>query len=350
MPTESVTQFLEHVRAVIRLKHFSRATEDAYLSRIRQFIEFHGRRHPRTLTAEHVRQYLTHLAVTDAVAASTQNVARSALLFLYRDVLETQLPPLGGVAPARRPERLPAVLTRAEVKALLAHLDGQSHLMAALLYGSGLRLMECLRLRVKDVDFDYGQITVRAGKGDKNRRTMLPRALAEPLRGQLDKARTLHTQDQREGVAGVFLPHALDCKYPNAGREWAWQWVFPAATTSARRSCSAPSRPPSARRASPRPPPATPCAPALADPEGSFATHLIEDGYDITPIKPTDRARTLGTRRRAHHHDLHPRPQPGRPRRPQPPRRRPLTHPYPATNPRIPPDATALPFGNNHNR
>ena len=169
----SISGFLEDVRRVIRLQHLSLRTEEVYLHRIREFIEFHGKKHPRNLGTPHIEAYLTHLAVERGVAASTQNVPRSAVLFLYDHVLRLSLPALENVAPAKRPERLPVVLTRAEVKALLAHLDGAPHLMAALLYGSGLGLTECLRLRVKDIDFERGQLTVRDGKGGKDRTTMI---------------------------------------------------------------------------------------------------------------------------------------------------------------------------------
>ncbi|MBV9849251.1 MAG: integron integrase [Armatimonadetes bacterium] len=291
LPRQSLSRFLEHVRALLRLKHLSRTTEEVYVSRIRQFIEFHGRRHPSILTAKHVRQYLTHLAVTDNAAASTQNLARSAILFLDRDVLEAPLPPLDGVAPARRPERLPVVLTREQVKALLAHLAGTPRLMAALLYGSGLRLMECLRLRVKDLDFEYGQITVRAGKGDKDRRTMLPRALGEPLRRQLERARLLYEQDRRDGVAGVSLPHALERKYPHAGREWPWHWAFPAAQLSTDPRTGTVRRHHIGEDVLQRAVKAAiqkagiPKAASCHTLRHSFATHLIEDGYDIRTIQ-----------------------------------------------------------------
>ena len=249
--------FLNHVRTVIRLKHLSLHTEDTYLSTIRRFIVFHGRRHPASLGPEAVRDYLTHLAVEEHVAASTQNVARNALLFLYREVLGIPLAPPEDVAPARRPERLPVVFTPDEVKRLLTQLDGTPHLMAALLYGSGLRLMECLRLRVKDVDFAMRQITVRDGKGQKDRVSMLPRTLIAPLHAQLDTARALYQQDLAAGAANVYLPDALARKYPNAARDWAWQWVFPAArlstdpapasfavTMPAKKPCKEPSKPP----------------------------------------------------------------------------------------------------------
>lgn len=221
---------LERVRTVIRLKHLSLRTEDSYLSTIRRFIVFHGKRHPAALGPDAIRDYLMHLAVEEHVAASTQNVARNALLFLYREVFGVSLPPLEGVA--RRPERLPVVFTRPEVRAILGALDGTPHLMASLLYGAGLRLMECLRLRVKDIDLDMRQITIRDGKGQKDRLTMLPRRLEHTLVEPLAKVRTLYAQDLAAHQASVFLPDALARKYPNAPQEWAWQWVFPARSLS----------------------------------------------------------------------------------------------------------------------
>jgi len=184
----------------------------------RRFLGFHGGRDPRRLPPGAVRAYLTHPALERGVAASTQNQARNALLFFFRHVLELDPPPADQVPPARRPERLPVVYTHAEVRAILARLDGTHHLMAALLYGSGLRLMECLRLRVRDLD--TGQITVRGGKGDKDRRTMLPQTLVEPLRRQLARSRLLYEDDLAAGTADVWLPDALARKYPNAPREW----------------------------------------------------------------------------------------------------------------------------------
>ena len=214
---------MEDVRRALRLCHYSIRTEEVYRHRIKEFISFHGKRHPETLGTENIRSYLTYLAVEQNVAASTQNVARSAILFLYRDVLNLPLEALTGVAPARRPERLPVVFTPDEVKQLLAHLSGTHLLMASLLYGSGLRLMECLRLRVKDMDFTRRQITIRDGKGQKDRASMLPGTLDTPLREQLADARAVYQQDLAAGAANVFLPDALTRKYPSAPREWAWQ-------------------------------------------------------------------------------------------------------------------------------
>jgi integron integrase len=242
--------------------------------------------------ADQIRQFLTHLAVKSNVAASTQNQALCALLFLYRDVLRVELPYVEGIERARQPARVPVVFTRQEVERLLAQLSGTPGLIAGLLYGSGLRLMEALRLRVKDVDFDYQQITVRSGKGEKDRRTILPQPLTEPLQYQLARVRLVHEQDLREGFGAVQLPYALARKYPNAAREWAWQYVFPSANLSTdpredntlRRHHASPD---GVQRAVKR-------AVRLAGItkhggchtlRHSFATHLLEDGYDLRTIQ-----------------------------------------------------------------
>jgi len=189
---------LERVRRIIRLKHYSFRTEEAYVQSIKRFILFHHKRHPQEMGADEIRQYLSYLATEGQVAASTQNQALAALLFLYRDVLEIELPFIDGIERAKRPVRIPVVLTREEANHLISQLSGLYQLMAGLLYGSGLRLMECVRLRVKDVDFGYKQITVRDGKGEKDRRTVLPQSLTEPLRRQLIRARLLHEEDLQE--------------------------------------------------------------------------------------------------------------------------------------------------------
>lgn len=283
--------FLQHVRQVARLKHLSLHTEDSYVSTIRRFLDFHPQKSAPELGMAEIREYLTHLAVEGNVAASTQNVARNALLFLYREVLDREVSPLTGVAPARRPERLPVVFTRAEVKAILSHLDGTPALMAALLYGAGLRLMECVRLRVKDVDFDKGQITVRDGKGGKDRLTMLPRSLREPLAQHLANVRGLYDRDLADGNANVYLPHALARKYPHAPREWAWQWLFPARALSTDPRTGAIRRHHLGEETLQR---AVKAALQKADIakhgschtlRHSFATHLIEDGYDIRTVQ-----------------------------------------------------------------
>lgn len=221
-------RLLDRVRDRIRVKHYSIRTEEAYVDWIRRFILFHGKRHPQEMGAPEVEAFLTHLAVAGRVAASTQNQAKSALLFLYREVLSTELPWLDKVTQARAPKRLPVVLTRDEVAAVLAHMEGTQWLIGSLLYGAGLRLLECLRLRVKDVDFGRNEILVRDGKGAKDRVTMLPVSLKSPLQAHLTRVRGLHQCDLGEGYGEVFLPNALARKYPTAAREWAWQYVFPA--------------------------------------------------------------------------------------------------------------------------
>jgi integron integrase len=221
-------RLLDQVRQCIRLKHMSMKTEKSYVYYIREFILYHNKRHPKEMGVEEIRAYLSYLAVEKNVAASTQNVARNALLFLYKKVLEIDLPFIDKIETAKRPERIPVVLTRKEIQAILANLDGIYHLMTSLLYGSGLRLTECLSLRVKDLDFNYRQITVRDSKGQKDRVTMLPSSTIEPLKIQLEKAKVLHHLDLNEGYGTVYLPYALERKYKNANREWAWQFVFPA--------------------------------------------------------------------------------------------------------------------------
>ena len=225
-------RLLDQVRARIRVKHYSIRTEQAYVDWIKRFVLHFGKRHPRDLGARHVEAFLSDLAVARRVAASTQNQAKAALLFLYREVLEVELPWLEGITQARTPQRLPVVLTRAEAQAVLARMRGTHKLAAGLLYGAGLRLMEALRLRVKDVEFARGDIVVREGKGAKDRVTMLPEALSEPLRAHLARVKLLHRQDLAEGHGAVYLPYALDRKYPGAPREWAWQYVFPSGNLS----------------------------------------------------------------------------------------------------------------------
>lgn len=218
----------DRARAAMRLRHFSRRTEAVYFHWMHRYFEFHDRRDPKDLGAEHVTAFLNHLADERQVAASTQNQALAALLFLYRQVLGIDVPWLDGLVRANRPHHLPVVLTRDEVKRVLAEITGVPRLMATLLYRSGLRLLECCQLRVKDVDFVRNQILVRQGKGGKDRATMLPAAAKADLLTQIDFARKQHQRDVVAGAGWVELPFALSRKYPNAGREWAWQWVFPA--------------------------------------------------------------------------------------------------------------------------
>jgi integron integrase len=226
-PQGKPKKLLDQVRDVMRLKHYSLRTERSYCDWITRFIRFHGKRHPREMAEPELTAFLTHLAREGQVAASTQNQALSALLFLYKEVLKEEIGWVGDVERATKPKRLPVVLTRDEVHKVFAHLHGTPRLMAGLLYGSGLRLMDCVRLRVKDVDFGYARITVRDGKGAKDRVTMLPLNLAAPLQRHLDKVQKQHEEDLEEGWGEVFLPEALARKYPNAAREWGWQYVFP---------------------------------------------------------------------------------------------------------------------------
>ncbi len=221
-------RLLDRVRETIRARHYSRRTENTYVAWIRRYIFFHGKRHPAEMGAPELTRFLTSLAVDAKVAASTQNQALSALLFLYREVLQQQVPWLDDVVYAKRPRHLPVVLTRDEVRTVLGHMDGVTGLMAVLLYGAGLRLLECAHLRAQDVDFARNEIVVRSGKGHKDRVTMLPAVVKPRLLKHLEVVRALHQHDLRNGAGWVELPNALARKYPNAGREWSWQWVFPA--------------------------------------------------------------------------------------------------------------------------
>ena len=226
-------RLLDRLRGAIRLRHYSIRTEDAYADWARRFILFHGKRHPQDLGAAEVAAFLTHLAVQRNVAASTQNQAKSALLFLYRVVLALALPWLDEVVGAKTPRRLPVVLTQTQVRALLHELNGTMGLVAALLYGTGMRLLEGLRLRVKDIDFERREIVIRDGKGGKDRVTVLPENLLLPLTEHIARRQALHNKDLAAGAGEVWLPDALSVKYPGAPKAWGWQWVFPSNTTSA---------------------------------------------------------------------------------------------------------------------
>lgn len=221
-------RLLDQVHDAIRTRHMSLRTEEAYVHWIRRYIMFHRKRHPAEMGPAEITQFLTTLAVERQVSASTQNQALAALLFLYREVLGRDPGWLDGLVRAKRPQRLPVVLTRQEVTALLGALGGVNWMMAMLLYGAGLRLSECLRLRVKDVDFSRNEIVVREGKGNKDRVTMLPASVKEPLAAHLERVRHLHERDLAAGFGRVQLPDALARKYASASREWGWQWVFPA--------------------------------------------------------------------------------------------------------------------------
>ncbi len=220
-------RLMDRVRSEIRVRHYSIRTEEAYTGWIRRYIQFHHR-HPRDLDGEDLNRFLTHLAENDRVAVSTQRQAMSAILFLYRHVLKTNFEWLDNVVRARQPRRLPNVLSREEVAAVLSRLEGIPQLVVLLLYGTGMRILECLRLRVQDVDFDLGHITIRRPKGGRDRVTMLPESTRERLNDHLLTVRTLHERDLAEGFGNVYLPDALAHKYPHADRDWKWQYVFPA--------------------------------------------------------------------------------------------------------------------------
>jgi integron integrase len=284
-------KLLDQVTTVARLKHLSIRTEKQYSYYIKQFILFHHKRHPVELGENEIREYLSHLATDRNVAASTQNVALAALLFLYRDVLKKQLQRIDDIERARLPSRLPVVLTRAEVNAVLKKLSGVNLLAASLMYGAGIRLMECLRLRVKDLDFQYNQITVRTGKGDKDRVSMLPNSLKEPLRKHLLSLKLLQQQDLQRGFGSVYMPHALARKYPSASRQFGWQYVFPAReltrdprSKELRRHHLSESKIQRAVKDGVRAAGITKHA-TCHTLRHSFATHLLEDGYDIRTVQ-----------------------------------------------------------------
>jgi integron integrase len=228
----SSPKLLDRVRWQLRVKHYSIRTEQAYIDWIRRYILFHRKRHPKEMSEKEIAEFLTHLAVEKSVAASTQNQAFSALLFLYQQVLDRKLDFIDNVQRVMRPAKLPIVFTPGEARAVIAQLRGDYRLMAELLYGAGLRLMECVRLRVKDIDFGYGHITVRDGKGLRDRVTVLPERLRSPLRVHLARVHELHRRDLASGRGRVYLPFALERKYQNANRSWPWQYAFPAAKLS----------------------------------------------------------------------------------------------------------------------
>ena len=279
------------VRDKLRAGHYSRRTEEAYLGWIRRFIKFHGGRHPRELREPEVAAFLEELVKTEKVSASTQNQALNALVFLYEHVLEAKLGSLGAFARAQRPERLPVVLTGQEARLVLEQLDGSMRLIGQLLYGCGLRLLEGLRLRVKDVDFARLQITVRGGKGDRDRVTMLPVSVAEPLREHLADVKRRHGEELAAGRGEVWLPEAVGRKFRGAAREWAWQWVFPARQLSRdpesgklRRHHVHENAVQKAMQLAVRRSGLTKKA-TCHTLRHSFATHLLENGYDIRTVQ-----------------------------------------------------------------
>lgn len=284
-------KLMDQVRDALRLKHYSLRTERSYCDWIERFIRFHHMRHPKEMGEAEVSSFLTQLARDGQVAAATQNQALSGLLFLYKHVLRQEIGWLDNVERVKRPARVPVVLTRHEVPKIFAHLHGMPRLMAGLLYGSGLRLMECVRLRVKDIDFGYARITVREGKGGKDRITMLPVNLAPALQRHLQKVKAQHEQDIDDGFGHVHLPDALTRKFPSAAREWGWQYVFPSSRisldprTAIRRRHHVDENVlqvalKKAVRAAGIPKPAT-CHTL----RHSFATHLLENGYDIRTVQ-----------------------------------------------------------------
>ncbi len=284
-------RLLDQVRRAVRVRHYSRRTEEAYTYWIRRFIVHHGKRHPNDLGAEHVASFLSWLAVSQQVSASTQNQALCALLFLYKEVIRNELPDLPAIPRARQPERVPVVLARDEVSRLLDQLGGVEWLIVALLYGGGLRLQECLNLRVKDIDFARNQIIVRRGKGQKDRFTVLPAALRSKVEAHLVVVRQRHVRDLAEGLGRVVLPEALARKYPNAATDWSWQFVFPAARICRDPQWGPPNRFHLHESAVQRAVAQAARAAGLTKHVGphtfrhSFATHLLEDGQDIRTVQ-----------------------------------------------------------------
>ena len=289
--TTGAPKLLDRVRQTIRAKHYSRRTESAYVDWIRRYIVFRRKQHPSDMGASEIAAFLTWLATERRVSASTQNQALSALLFLYREVLHIEIGQIADVPRARMPVRVPVVVSREEVARIMKHLDGVTWIMVALLYGAGLRLQECLELRVKDLDLEQRQIVIRRGKGQKDRPTVLPTAAIEPLERHLETVKRQHQDDLARGFGRVVLPFALDRKYPNAPTEWAWQFVFPASRVCRDPRWGPPTRfhlhesvvqkavAHAARQA------------GITKRVGphtfrhSFATHLLEDGYDIRTVQ-----------------------------------------------------------------
>lgn len=290
-PSSSSPKLLDQLRDRISVKHYSIRTETQYVQWVRRYILFHGKQHPRELGPPAVGAFLTHLAVDGNVAAATQNQALSALLFLYREVLGIDLPWMNDVTRAKRSRRLPVVLTREEVRVVLAEMEGVHGLLVRLLYGSGMRLMEAIRLRVKDMEFSRNEILVRDGKGAKDRVTMLPESIKTDLQTHLVKRRALYEQDKAVGRASVYLPDALARKYPNAPTEWGWQYVFPSASYSIDPRSGEERRHHLDEKLLQRAMKRAVQAAGLVKPatphtlRHSFATHLLERGQDIRTIQ-----------------------------------------------------------------
>jgi integron integrase len=289
--TRPPLRLLDQLRESIRARHYSVRTERVYVHWVRRFIRFHGKRHPRDLGSEHVSAFLGCLATEGQVAAATQNQALAALLFLYRNVLNIELPWLDGIVRAKRPKRLPTVLTADEVRRVLDRMEGVHGLMARLLYGTGMRIHECLGLRVKDVELARGEIMVRHGKGGKDRITMLPRALVDPLRAQLAASQVFYDLDRANGEPGVELPYAFERKNPGAARDWAWHWVFPQDHLSTDPRTGIHRRHHAYDQTFQRALKRAAYLSGIAKPisshtlRHSFATHLMEAGYDIRTVQ-----------------------------------------------------------------
>jgi integron integrase len=284
-------RLLDRVREAVRARHYSPRTEEAYVGWIRRFIRFNRLRHPRDMGEAEITAFLSSLAIRGHVSASTQNQALAALLFLYREVLGSRVEWLEGIVRAKKPVRLPVVLTRGEVRALIENLQGEKKLMVTLLYGGGLRLMECLELRVKDLDLERGQITVREGKGGKDRVTVLADSARPMLLDHLERVKEVHQADLRAGFGRVALPGALARKYPNADREWSWQWVFPAPNRYADPVSGTERRHHVHERTLQKAVRDAALRARIPKPVGchtfrhSFATHLLEAGYDIRTVQ-----------------------------------------------------------------
>ncbi len=291
-PARKPKKLLDQYSEALRNRHYSLRTEETYVGWVRQFILYHNKRHPKEMGVPEINDFVTHLVNQKSVSASTQNQAISAILFLYRNVLQIALDE-NALLPIRpgRPKRVPTVLSREEAKRVIAQMDGVYKIMAQLMYGSGLRLMEVMRLRVKDLDFGNHQVIVRDGKGENDRLTMFPDILVEPLRLQIEQVRILHNQDLARGCGTVYLPYALDRKYPNAGREFAWQYAFPAPDLSTdpvsgrrqRHHLNESGLQKAVKQAARRAKIDKPVSPHTF--RHSFATHLLENGYDIRTVQ-----------------------------------------------------------------
>lgn len=292
MPTtDNKPKLLTQLSQAMRSRHYSRKTESTYIHWIKRFIFFHHVRHPKDMAEPEINAYLTHLAVKEHVSSSTQNQALCAIIFLYKYVLNRKIGDIGEVIRAKQSRYIPVVMTKDEVKAVVGNLTGDKKLMISLMYGTGLRLMECLRLRVQDIDFGRNEITVRDGKGAKDRITMLPESLKEPLRQHLVKTKSVHESDIKDGWGYVLMPYALDRKYPNAPRDWRWQWVFPQEKRWKNTKTGEQGRHHVHETLLQKAVKEAVMKSGIAKRIGchtfrhSFATHLLENGYDIRTIQ-----------------------------------------------------------------